>query len=108
MPLTRDRQPVQRLTTCGTDPALADGIRSRRPAGRDHHPDTLRTKDPVEAGHELAVPIVDQELRPEVALAELPAQVALRDASSMKNSTYSCFNQTVSAVKESLARTAPA
>ncbi len=71
-----DQQPVQGLATSGSDPAFTDGVRSGRPVGRGHHPDTLRTKDLVEADHELAVAIVDQELRPQIGLAELPTQVA--------------------------------
>jgi hypothetical protein len=49
-----------------SDPPFADGIRSRCPVRRGRQPDTHRTKDLVEAGHELAVAIVDQELRPQV------------------------------------------
>jgi hypothetical protein len=71
-----DQQPVQGLTTYGSDPAFADGVRSRRPLGRGRHPDTLGTKDLVEVGHELAVAIVDQEPRPQIGLAQLPTQVA--------------------------------
>ncbi len=37
-----------------------------------------------------------------------PARKTRREASSMKNNTYSCFNQTVSTVKKSQASTAPA
>ena len=50
-------------------------VRSRCPVGRGRHPDTLRPKDLVEAGHEFAVAIVDQERRPQVRLTQLPAQI---------------------------------
>ena len=31
-----DQQPVQGLTTCGSDPSFANGVRLRRPVGRGH------------------------------------------------------------------------
>jgi hypothetical protein len=71
-----NQQPVQGLTTCGSGLAFADGVRSRRPVGRGRHADTLGSKDLVEAGHELAVAIVDPELRPQIGLAE--SQLRLR------------------------------
>src|SRR5919106_5190427 len=53
-----DEQPVETLSPNGPDPPFRDGVRLGRSVGRADYLDTLRRKDVVECGRELAVPVV--------------------------------------------------
>ena len=74
MALASDKQPVQRLATCRSDPPFAHRVGTGRPVWGDRQAHAFGTEDLIKAGHELAVAIVDHQL--ELDVAELPAQVA--------------------------------
>ena len=71
-----DEQPVQRFVSEGLDHALAMGVGSRSPIGREHNLGAFGPKDLVEVVDEFGVTIVDREPNPNVEPAQLPGQVA--------------------------------
>src|SRR3954452_20638761 len=73
------QQPVQTLGAHGSDEALGEPVRLRRPRRRLHDPDALITEELVEGSAVLAVAIADQEA--DALLREIEAHVArvLRD-----------------------------
>ena len=66
----RDQQPIEALSTDGTDEALGDGVRLRRSERRPDDLESLGSEDLVEGASELAVSIVDQEAQRRSALLQ--------------------------------------
>jgi hypothetical protein len=62
-----DQQPVETLRTDGSDEALGDGVRSRRPHRRLLGPDALAAENLVEGAAVLAVALADQEAHTPIA-----------------------------------------
>ena len=56
-----DQQPVEALRADGSDEALRDRVRLRRPYRCLHDPDSPAAEDLVEGAAVLAVPVADQE-----------------------------------------------
>jgi len=76
MPASQDQHPVQCLTPNGADPALREGVRPRRPHRCAQHLESLGSKDRIERGGELRIPIADQKPEPAEAIVEAYEQVA--------------------------------
>jgi len=57
-----DEQPVQRFVSEGLDHALAMGVGSRSPIGREHNLGAFGPEDLVEVVDEFGVTIVNREL----------------------------------------------
>jgi hypothetical protein len=69
-----DQQPVETLRTHGSDEALGNGVRSRRPHRRLHGSDALAAQDLVEGGAVFAVAVADQEAH--TSIAEVETKIA--------------------------------
>jgi hypothetical protein len=74
--LAEDQQPVQRFVSEGLDHALAMGVGSRSPIGREHNLGAFGLKDLVEVVDEFGVTIVNRQLNGKLEPAQLPCQVA--------------------------------
>src|SRR5439155_25249367 len=68
-----DQQPVETFRANGSDEALRDGVRLRRPHGRFHDPDPLTAEDLVEGAAVLAVAVADPETNAQVGEVEAKA-----------------------------------
>jgi hypothetical protein len=71
-----DQQVVEAFTTQGADPALGDGVGSRRANRGADDADVGRGEHSVEGGGELAVPVADQEAKPVGVVLEVHEQIA--------------------------------
>src|SRR4029453_9859311 len=69
-----DQQPVETFRADGSDEALGNGIRSRRPQRRLHGPDAFAAQNLVEGGAVLAVAPADQEAH--APIVEVETEIA--------------------------------
>src|SRR5215831_19536450 len=81
MRLVQDQQPVKTLSPNGSDKALRDAIRLRRPERDPHHLDGFSLKHVVKTRGELRVAISNQELEGLPPICQCPCQLSglLRD-----------------------------
>lgn len=127
VPLAKDQHPVQYLSPGTLYPALGHGVRLGSSRGRLHNPHPFAPEDLVEVRGELRIAVPNQDGGPATAIPDVPGEVTSllsdppavglavhpakktrRVESSMKKNTYNRRRKTVSTVKKSQARTAPA
>jgi hypothetical protein len=98
--LVADQQPVQALGSDGADPSLGVGVGPRRLDGGSDDASVLATEDAVEAGHELAVAVTDQELDVFVVVGQGGGQVAggLGDPAAGRDLAVATMNSSSSVV----------